>query len=109
MIRRPPRSTLFPYTTLFRSQELHRQLDQQKAATQETQKKVDEAAISARTATADAKKAVSLPEWLGRTTLFGDVRYRHEGFYHHPHAKKAAVTARDPEPIPARLGAPDAL
>src|SRR3712207_7706645 len=25
MIRRPPRSTLFPYTTLFRSQPLHRQ------------------------------------------------------------------------------------
>src|SRR3989442_4384582 len=25
MIRRPPRSTLFPYTTLFRSQELHLQ------------------------------------------------------------------------------------
>src|SRR5690242_21425509 len=24
MIRRPPRSTLFPYTTLFRSQHLHR-------------------------------------------------------------------------------------
>src|ERR1041385_5816487 len=24
MIRRPPRSTLFPYTTLFRSDELHR-------------------------------------------------------------------------------------
>src|SRR2546425_1842107 len=24
MIRRPPRSTLFPYTTLFRSQEAHR-------------------------------------------------------------------------------------
>src|SRR5256885_13288108 len=24
MIRRPPRSTLFPYTTLFRSQQLHR-------------------------------------------------------------------------------------
>src|SRR3712207_7713956 len=24
MIRRPPRSTLFPYTTLFRSQDLHR-------------------------------------------------------------------------------------
>src|SRR6266576_6897719 len=24
MIRRPPRSTLFPYTTLFRSRELHR-------------------------------------------------------------------------------------
>src|SRR2546430_11954076 len=26
MIRRPPRSTLFPYTTLFRSQLSHRQL-----------------------------------------------------------------------------------
>src|SRR2546422_7907922 len=24
MIRRPPRSTLFPYTTLFRSQQVHR-------------------------------------------------------------------------------------
>src|SRR5256885_7261388 len=27
MIRRPPRSTLFPYTTLFRSQSLHAQID----------------------------------------------------------------------------------
>src|SRR3712207_8035070 len=26
MIRRPPRSTLFPYTTLFRSRQLHLQL-----------------------------------------------------------------------------------
>src|SRR5258706_10855436 len=28
MIRRPPRSTLFPYTTLFRSQDLHRRVGQ---------------------------------------------------------------------------------
>src|SRR3712207_7704088 len=28
MIRRPPRSTLFPYTTLFRSHELRRELPQ---------------------------------------------------------------------------------
>src|SRR2546428_12145985 len=27
MIRRPPRSTLFPYTTLFRSAELHRAIE----------------------------------------------------------------------------------
>src|SRR2546429_6588753 len=27
MIRRPPRSTLFPYTTLFRSQAAHREMD----------------------------------------------------------------------------------
>src|SRR5439155_14017410 len=90
-------------------QELHRQLDQQKAATQETQKKVDEAATSARTASADAKKAVSLPDWLSRTTVFGDLRYRHEGFYHQPHAKKAVVTARNRERIRARLGVRVAL
>src|SRR5215208_8158737 len=29
MIRRPPRSTLFPYTTLFRSPEAGRQVDEQ--------------------------------------------------------------------------------
>src|SRR5256885_4061541 len=27
MIRRPPRSTLFPYTTLFRSEMIHRHVD----------------------------------------------------------------------------------
>src|SRR3989442_10709546 len=44
--------------------DLHRQLDQQKAASQETQKKVDEAAISAMTASADAQKATPLPVLL---------------------------------------------
>src|SRR5256885_12791666 len=29
MIRRPPRSTLFPYTTLFRSEEQHRERHQE--------------------------------------------------------------------------------
>src|SRR5438445_9448916 len=28
MIRRPPRSTLFPYTTLFRSQVIHRDVEE---------------------------------------------------------------------------------
>src|SRR3712207_8128851 len=32
MIRRPPRSTLFPYTTLFRSQGADRQVDARAAA-----------------------------------------------------------------------------
>src|SRR2546430_11186807 len=32
MIRRPPRSTLFPYTTLFRSRRVDRQLDDAHAA-----------------------------------------------------------------------------
>src|SRR2546426_7379799 len=31
MIRRPPRSTLFPYTTLFRSRELHRHENDQRS------------------------------------------------------------------------------
>src|SRR2546423_11350266 len=32
MIRRPPRSTLFPYTTLFRSQQMKKQYDEAKDA-----------------------------------------------------------------------------
>src|SRR5207245_8401642 len=68
-------------------EELQRQVDEQKAVTQETQKKAADAAISAKTASGESKKVVSLPDWLGRTTLFGDVRYRHEGFYHQPHVK----------------------
>ena len=65
--------------------ELHRQLDQQKAIGQATQKQVEQTAEETKTATAEAKKAVELPDWLKRTTVFGDVRYRHEGFYHQPH------------------------
>jgi len=83
---------------------LHRQLDEQKTANQETEKKVTEAGISARTASADATKATSLPDWLARTTVFGDVRYRHEGFYHQPHVKGQVATARNRERVRARLG-----
>src|SRR5437762_3088742 len=85
-------------------EELHRQLDQQKAAAQETDKKVTEAAITAKTANADAKKITSLPDWLNRTTLFGDVRYRQEGFYHQPRLNGQDVTARNRERVRARLG-----
>ena len=84
--------------------ELRRQLEEQKAQGQATQKRVEQAAESAKTATAEAKKKPSLPDWLNRTTVFGDVRYRHEGFYHQPHAKEQVVTARNRERIRARLG-----
>src|SRR5437016_174913 len=84
--------------------ELRRQLEEQKAQGQATQKQVEQAAESAKAVTAEAKKAPSLPDWLSRTTLFGDVRGRHEGFYHQPHAKKTVVTARNRERIRARLG-----
>src|SRR5437667_235600 len=84
--------------------ELHRQLDQQKAIGQATQKQVEQTAEETKTATAEAKKAVELPDWLKRTTVFGDVRYRHEGFYHQPHKEKQVIGARNRERIRARLG-----
>src|SRR5438876_11480602 len=85
-------------------QQLRHQLDQQKAIGQATQKQVEQTAEERKTATAEAKKAVELPDWLKRTTVFGDVRYRHEGFYHQPHKEGAVVTARNRERIRARLG-----
>jgi len=84
--------------------QLRGQIDQQRAINQATQKQAEEASINAKTATADAKKAVSLPDWLARTTVFGDVRYRHEGFYHQPHVNGQDVTARNRERVRARLG-----
>jgi hypothetical protein len=89
--------------------DLRRQVEEQKSANQETQKKVTEASINAKTASADAKKATSLPDWLARTTLFGDVRYRHEGFHHQPHTDGQVVTARNRERVRARLGVRVAL
>src|SRR5262245_17253727 len=83
---------------------LRNQVEQQRAIGQATQKQVEQTAEETKTATAEAKKAVSLPDWLARTTVFGDVRYRHEGFYHQPHAEGAVVTARNRERIRARLG-----
>ena len=85
-------------------QQLRHQLEQQKAIGQATQKQVEQTAEETKTATAEAKKAVELPDWLKRTTVFGDVRYRHEGFYHQPHKKGTLVTARNRERIRARLG-----
>jgi putative porin len=84
--------------------QLRGQIQQERAINQATQKQAEEASINAKTATADAKKAVSLPDWLARTTVFGDVRYRHEGFYHQPHVEGQDVTARNRERVRARLG-----
>ncbi len=55
-------------------------------------------------AQAETQKTARLPDWLDRTTLFGDVRYRHEGFYHQPHVEDQVVTARNRERVRARLG-----
>ncbi len=85
-------------------QQLRRQLEQQKAIGQATQKQVEQTSEESKAATAEAKKAFSLPDWLNRTTVFGDVRARHEGFYHQPHKKGTPVGARNRERIRARLG-----
>ena len=85
-------------------QELHRQLDQQKAIGRATQKQVEQTAEETKVATTEAKKGVELPDWLKRTTIFGDVRVRHEGFYHQPQKNGADVTARNRERVRARLG-----
>ena len=86
------------------SKHLRNQVEQQRAIGQATQKQVEQTAEESKTATAEAKKSVELPDWLKRTTLFGDVRFRHEGFLHQPHAKGAVVTARNRERVRARLG-----
>src|SRR5581483_11063292 len=83
-------------------QELKAMVKQQQAVGQATQKQVEETRASVAEATQKAK--ASLPDWLARTTLFGDVRFRHEGFYHQPAARGAKVTARNRERIRARLG-----
>ena len=85
-------------------QQLRRQLEQQKAIGQATQKQVEQTAEESKAATAETKKAVELPDWLKRTTVFGDVRARHEGFYHQPHKQGTVVTSRNRERIRARLG-----
>jgi hypothetical protein len=83
---------------------LRGQVEQQRAIGQATQKQVEQTAEETKTATAEAKKVVALPDWLNRTTLFGDVRARHEGFYHQPTKKGSPVGARNRERLRARLG-----
>ena len=47
-----------------------------------------------------------VPDWLKKVTLFGDVRVRHEGFYHQPAERGGSpVTARNRERVRARIGA----
>jgi hypothetical protein len=88
-------------------------LKQQNAIGQATQKQAEQAAESAdaaKAATAEAtKKTASLPDWLSRTTVFGDVRARHEGFYHQTTSKGTPIGSRNRERIRARLGVRFAL
>src|SRR5215470_5208451 len=98
-------------------QQLRDQLQQQRAINQATQKQSEQAAEENKAAVAEAKKGVELPDWVRKTTLFGDVRFRDEGFYHQPvtqagqkpdpnlrPALPTSATARNRVRIRARLG-----
>ncbi len=80
------------------------QMQQQRALDQATQRRVEQVDESAKTAAAAAKGPLDFPDWVKRTSVFGDVRYRHEGFYHQPHQSGTVATARNRERIRARLG-----
>lgn len=54
-------------------------------------------------AKAEAKKQTKLPDWVDRVSLFGDIRFRHEGFYNDGDVKPNNPT-RNRERIRARLG-----
>src|SRR5216117_2913875 len=82
--------------------ELKGQIQQQKAIGQATQKQVEQAEEQAKTAA--TQKGIELPDWLKRTAVFGDIRARHEGFYHQPHKKGELIGARNRDRIRARLG-----
>src|SRR5262245_13022474 len=81
-------------------EQLRTELEKQKAVAKTTEEQVQHAADTADLAKA---KTVKLPDWLNSITPFGDVRYRHEGFYHQPHLEGQDVTANNRERIRARL------
>jgi Putative porin len=83
---------------------LRGQVEQQRAVGQATQRQVEQNAEETKTAVADTKKGLEVGDWVKRTTVFGDVRARHEGFYHQPHTEGQDVNARNRERIRARLG-----
>jgi hypothetical protein len=89
--------------------ELRGQVQQQKAIGQATQKQAEDAQEQAKATTAQAAKSWEAPDWLKRTTLFGDVRVRHDGLYNQQHTSGQVVTANNRERIRARLGVKFAL
>ena len=86
-------------------QQLRREMEQQKAVGAATQKQTELVEEKAKAVETAQKGGTDLPGWLKKVTLFGDVRFRHEGFYHQPHQQGDIVGARNRERIRARIGA----
>ena len=84
---------------------LRGELKQQKAIGTATQQQAERAEESAKAT--DKKVVASIPEWTSKITPFGDIRYRHEGFYNQQVNEKSGsvVHARNRERIRWRFGA----
>src|SRR3989449_6617196 len=74
MIRRPPRSTLFPYTTLFRSDEVHAGLTRLPGAMDDLAEHVARIQLAHHLAAARVDEVVARPLLDG---LHEGVRHRH--------------------------------
>jgi len=86
---------------------LRGEIQQQKAISQGAQTQIEESRKQQEDQgkkIEEAKKGATLPDWAKRVSLFGDVRLRHEGFYHQPAVHGTDVTARNRERVRARIG-----
>jgi hypothetical protein len=83
---------------------LRGELRRQKADTETTKSKVDKGQEEQAKKIEEAKKSISLPDWVKRVSLFGDLRLRHEGFYNRPVEEGDVVHARNRERVRARVG-----
>jgi type II secretory pathway pseudopilin PulG len=79
---------------------LRRELEHEKTSGKLTEQKAE----STKQQVEPAAKAWSAPDWLKRVTLFGDMRFRFEGFYNQPSSEGTKVTANNRERIRARIG-----
>jgi hypothetical protein len=64
---------------------------------------LEEAKSQDKRVVAAVKKEAKVPDWLSRTSLSGDLRFRHEGFYNATTADNQPT--RNKERVRARLGA----
>lgn len=85
--------------------QLRKEVQQQKAVGAATSQQASQAEEKAKAVETATKSAIDLPGWLKKVTLFGDVRLRHEGFYHQPHNDGDLIGARNRERLRVRLGA----
>jgi len=82
--------------------DLRREINEQKASqtlTKQQAQKADEKATALETA------AKTIPKWIEKLSLFGDIRIRYEGFFNQPGEMGESIGARNRERYRARIGA----